>query len=91
MTAHAVEHAVPPHGGDKLLSEQGEQHSANDGQIKVVDLEQAIELHRRSTAHDFAAAKDYHVVGYQGHNSREERGHWRRVGYKAEILRLVTL
>lgn len=62
VAADGEENAVPRQSGNQLLKEQGQQDAADDGQVEVVDLEQAVELQRFATLHEFSSTKDDNVV-----------------------------
>lgn len=85
VLADGEEDAVSRDGGDELLEEQRQERAADDGQVEVVDLEEAVEGKGGPVAHHLAPAEDDNVVGDQDRGGLLERGHGGRVGREAEI------
>ena len=88
--ANGIEYAVSDNRWDQLLGKERQENAADDGQVEIVNLEQPIQLHRRSIAHQLASTKDYDVVGYQDDGSLWECRHWRLALDEAKVLRLVA-
>lgn len=66
---------MSPDGWQQLFDEQGQQGSADGGQVEVVDHEQRIELERAALLHDLTAAEDDDVVGDKHGRGLLEGGH----------------
>ena len=90
VVADGIEDSIAHDSRDQLLEEEQEQGARDDGQVKVVDLEGAIELKSRATTHDLTAAKDDDAVQDQGDCHDGMSGHWCAPGHEAELLGLVA-
>lgn len=88
--ANGIEYTVLDNSWNQLLGKERQKNAADGGQVKIVDLEQPIQLQSRSIAHQLAPTKDYDVVGYQDDGCLWECRHWRLALVEAEVLRLVA-
>lgn len=78
LITDSVEDSVSPESGHKLLNEQNEEDGADNGQEKVVDHEEGVELECRELLHDFTATKDDDIVCDKHHGGflqGGQRGH----------------
>lgn len=88
MVADSEEEALTRDRGDQLLRKQRKQYAANGREVKVVHLEEKVELEGRTLAHELSTAEDYNVVCDNRDGARLE-GRERRLSlHEAEILRL---
>lgn len=62
VVAHGEENTMTRNRGDDLFEEEPEQSRADGREVKVVHLEQEVELERLAPAHQFSASEDYNVV-----------------------------
>ncbi len=88
--ANGIEYTVSDNSRDQLLGKERQENAADDGQVEIVNLEQPIQLQRRSIAHQLASTKNYDVVGYQDDGCLWECRHWRDAFDEAKVLRLVA-
>lgn len=88
--ADGVEHAVPDNCGKKLLNEEGQKTTTDDGKVQVVDLERAVQAESCAAPHELAAAQNEDVV-YDKRNGRLlVRRHDRLAGSELELLGRVA-
>lgn len=90
IVADGEEETVADQRRDELLEVEGEQATADDGQVEVVDFEQPVELQRRALFHNLPTTEDDDVVRGQGHGRLEHRRHGRAARDEAELLGLVS-
>ena len=88
--ADGVENTVSDKFWQKLLNEEEQKDTADDGQVKVVDLEEKAELEGLATAHEFSAAEDDDVVGDEHGDGLLEGSHWRLARNEAEVAGVVA-
>lgn len=81
---------MPDEGGNELLNEEGEQDSADEGEVEVVDDEEGVELEGLAVAHDLAADEDDDVVRDEGGGGLGQAGHWGLAGDEIEAGGLVA-
>lgn len=67
--ADGVEDTVPDQGGEKLLNEESQKTTADDGQVQVVDLERTVQAEGRAAPHELTTTQNDDVVC----NEREDR------------------
>lgn len=84
--ADSVENAVPDEGGEKLLNEESQQTTADDGQVQVVDLERTVQAECRAAPHELAATQNDDVVCNERNGRLFVGGHERLARREAEIL-----
>jgi hypothetical protein len=90
VVANGEEKALPGNYRNQLFREQGEEGAADGGEVKVVHLEQKVELERLPIAHKLAPAKDCNVV-YDERSDADFEGGERRLSLdEAEVLGLVA-
>lgn len=89
--ADSVEDAVSDELGQKLLDEQKQEKTTDQGQVEVVDLEEEVELEGLATTHELSATKDDDVVANEHGGRLLEGSHRGLSGDKAEVLGLVAL
>ena len=65
----SVEETVPDQGGEKLLNEESQKTTADDGQVQVVDLEGTVQAECRAAPHELATTQNDDVVC----NERKDR------------------
>lgn len=88
--ADGVEDAVPDNGGKKLLNEERQKATTDDGKVQVVDLERAVQAESCAAPHELAAAQNDDVV-YDKRNGRLlVRRHDRLAGRELELLGRVA-
>jgi hypothetical protein len=90
VVTNGEEKTLPGNRGDQLFREQGEEGAADGREVKVVHLEQKVELKRLSAAHKLAPAEDCDVVYDERNDANFERGERRLSLYEAEVLGLVA-
>src|SRR5690242_21677445 len=90
MIADRIEETVTDDRGNQLLSEERKEYAADGGKVKVVDLEQEVELERLAATHQLATAKDDDIVCNEEGCAALECGEGRFAGDEAEILGLVS-
>jgi hypothetical protein len=89
VVANSEEKPLPRENGDQLLREERKESPADGREVKVVHLEQEVELERLPLAHKLPTAEDYDVVGDKRHYADLE-GRKRCLSlYEAEVLWLV--
>lgn len=57
-----MEDAVAHHGGEKLLNEECQKPTTDDGQVEVVNHEGPIQDEGLAMLHEFSSAENYNVV-----------------------------
>ena len=62
IVTNCKENAVPRDGRYQLLQKKEQEYPAYCGQVEVMDLEQAIELHRLPALHELPSAEDDQIV-----------------------------
>lgn len=77
---------MSPDGRQQLLNEESQQSGADDGEIKIVDHEQAVQLIRRSIPHELPSTEDDDIVRDQRPRRRRKRRHWRDSSLESKIL-----
>jgi hypothetical protein len=90
VVADGEEKALPRYNGDELLRKQRKQHAANRREVKVVHLEQKVQLEGLAVAHELPSTEDYYVVCEKCDGACLERRQRRLAGDEAEVLRLVA-
>lgn len=90
VVADGVEKTVTGDGGDELLSEERQEYAADGSKVKVVDLEQEVELEGLTPAHQLATAKDDNVVCDEEGRAALEGRERSLALHEAEILGLVA-
>lgn len=90
VITNRIERSPPHQRRDELLQEQGQQSSADHCQVKVVNLEQAIQLQWLPLSHNLTSAEDDDVVKHQRRRGLGDGGHGRAAGHEAELLWLVA-
>lgn len=89
--ADSVEDAISDNLGQELLDEQDEEKTADQGEVKVVNLEEEAELERLATTHKLSTTEDDDVVANEHGGRLLEGSHGGLARDKAEVLRLVAL
>ena len=90
MVADGEEEAFPGNRGDQLLREKEEESPADGREVKVVHLEEKVELERLTVAHKLPASEDNDVVCDECDHTDFERRKRRLSLYEAKVLRLVA-
>ena len=67
--ADGVEKTVPDQGGEKLLNEESQKTTADNGQVQVVDLEGTVQAEGRAAPHELTTTQNDDVV----RNERNDR------------------
>lgn len=62
VAADCMKDAVAHHGGEKLLNEECQKSTADDGQVEVVNHEGSIKDERFAVLHKFSPAENYNIV-----------------------------
>ena len=88
--ANSVENAVPDQGGEKLLNEESQKTTADDGQVQVVDLEWTVQAESRTAPHELTTAEDDDVVYNERNNRLFVCRHKSVAGHEAELLGRVA-
>jgi hypothetical protein len=88
--ADSVEDAVPDQGGEKLLNEESQKTTADDGQVQVVDLERTVQLEGRAAPHELTAAQNDSVVYNERNDRLFVRRHDGAARHEAELLGRVA-
>lgn len=91
VSADGVEDTSSHESGKQLLDEKQQKYATDGGQVKVVDLEEAVELKGLTSTHDLSATQNNDVVGDQHGGSGAEGGHEGLSLNESEVLRLVAL
>jgi hypothetical protein len=91
VRADGVKDAIPGDFRQELLNKQDQQKTADDGQVKVVDLEEKVELEGLTATHKLSTAKDDNVVNNKHGGRLLECSHGGLCRSEAKVLRLVTL
>lgn len=90
IAADRMENAVPDDFGQHLLNEEGQQATADDGQVEIVNHEGAIENKGLSFLHQLPAAKDDDVVCSQcSYRSGQGRPHC-LPGHELELVGRIS-
>lgn len=58
----SVEETVPDQGGEKLLNEESQKTTADDGEVQVVDLERTVQAEGRAAPHELTTTQNDDVV-----------------------------
>lgn len=90
QVANRVEDAVPDQGGQKLLNEESQKTTADDGEVQVVDLERAVQLEGGAAPHELATTQNDSVVRNEREDSLFVRRHERLAGDETELLGRVA-
>lgn len=90
VVANGEEKSLPRNRGDQLLGEEKQQGPADGGEVKVVHLEEKVELERLTVAHELPTAEDDSVVDHQRDNADLECRKGCLSLHEAEVLRLVA-
>ena len=90
VVADGEEKTLPRNRGDQLLREEKQQGPADSGEVKVVHLEEKVELEGLTVAHKLPTTEDYSVVYNQRDNADLECRKGRLSLHEAEVLRLVA-
>lgn len=77
---------MSPDGRQQLLNEESQQSGADDGEIKIVDHKQAVQLIRRSIPHELPSTEYDDIVRDQRPRRRLERRHRRDSLLESEVL-----
>ena len=83
LVTDGVEHAVSDKSRQKLLNEEHQENTTDEGQDEVVDHEQGVQLESGQLLHDLTTTEDEHVVGNEHHGGLlqgGQRGHVLREG-----------
>jgi len=87
---NSVENAIPDQGGEKLLNEESQETTADDGQVQVVDLERTVQTEGRAAPHELTTTQNDGVV----YNERNDRlfvcRHERAARHELELLGRVA-
>lgn len=88
--ADGVEETVPDQSGEKLLNEESQKTTADDGQVQVVDLERTVQAEGRAAPHELTTTQNDDVVC----NERNDRlfvcRHESAAGRELELLSRVA-
>ena len=87
MIADSVEEAMSPDCRQQLLNEESQQSGADDGEVKIVDHKQAVQLVRRPILHKLPSPEYYDIVRNQHPRGRRESRHWSNSLDDHEVLR----
>lgn len=90
VVANSEEKALPRDRGNELLRKQSKQYAANRREVKVVHLEQEVQLEGLAVAHKLPSTEDYNVVCEKCDGARLERRQGRLAGDEAEVLGFVA-
>jgi hypothetical protein len=90
VATNGMENAVSRQFGEKLFDEEGQETTADEGQIEIVNHERAVEDEGLAVFHQFPSAKDYDIVGGQCNNRLFESRHGRLALYKLEVIGRVA-
>jgi hypothetical protein len=90
VVANSEEKPLPRENGDQLLREERKESPADGREVKVVHLEQEVELEWLAVAHQLPSAKDDNVVCKKCDGACLERRERGLAGDEAEVLRLVA-
>merc|ERR1712072_1433966 len=86
-----MENPIPHQLWNQLLRKQQQQHARNSRQVKIMNLEQAIQLQRGAITHHLAPAKNDNVVREQRARRHAKRAECRDALLEAEVLRFVAI
>lgn len=84
--ADSMEDATTDNCGKKLLNEESQESTADQGQVEVVDEEETLELEGLTIAHPFATTKDDGIVDDDKDRCRLESGHGGLERHKLEVI-----
>jgi len=84
--ADGIEDSLAHDGGEQLLNEEGQQDSADRGQVEVVDQEERLQLEGFSVAHQAPAAEDDDVVDHDEDAGLPQRRHGRGACSEPEVI-----
>lgn len=88
--ADGVEDTTTDDSAEELLNEESQEDTADEGQIEVVDQEEALELEGLAVAHQFPTAKDDEVVEDDKDACLLEGGHGSNSGLEPEVIGRVS-
>ena len=88
--ADGVEKTVPDQSGEKLLNEESQKTTADDGQVQVVDLERTVQAEGRAAPHEFTTTQNDDVVCNERHDRLFVRRHDGVAGHELELLGRVA-
>lgn len=90
VVADSEEDTVSPDCRQQLLDEKGQQSTADNGQVEIVNHEQCVELERRTALHDLPASEDNNIVGDEHDRSILHGGHGGYTTGELELTRRIS-
>lgn len=81
----SIEDTMSPDSREKLLNEESQESAADQGEVKIVDHEESVELEGRSVLHELTATKDDDIVGNERHGGFLESRHGRHAFFEAKF------
>ena len=90
VVADSEEDTVFPDCRQQLLDEKGQQSTADNGQVEIVNHEQCVELERRTALHDLPASEDNNIVGDEHDRSILHGGHGGYTTGELELTRRIS-
>ena len=86
VAANGVEDTIAHDFWEKLLNEEREKATADDGKVKIMNHEWAIQDERVSLLHELPSTEYYDIVCHQRGHSRRKRRHNSLAALESEIL-----
>lgn len=85
VITNSIKDTMSPDSREKLLNEESQESAADQGEVKVVDHEESVELEGRSVLHELTATKDDDIVGNERHGGFLESRHGRHAFFEAKF------